>query len=97
MQDQLVVLHSASQLDEQPELQDVMGVVGFVVRRDPGVRPLGQVHRHVGALQQQVDRVTVLRQHGDPDAGVHCEVDALHLEGVRAEPGQDLRRHALGA
>jgi hypothetical protein len=77
-QAELSAVDGVAELDQQPELVDVVLVVGRVVQHRPDRVALGLVHGDVGALQELLDRVAVLGEDSDADAGVHCQGDAIH-------------------
>ena len=83
MQDQPLLGDGVAQLADQLEpLARVQVPLAGVELRARAAR-LGLVHRHVGALEQRLGVVPVLREQRDPDARGDLELDPLDGEALR--------------
>ena len=82
----LVVEHELALVDRATQLgehrQPARAVVVALLRVDLAAAGLllRHVHRDVGALEQRMDVVTVLRVQGDADAGLDLEGEAVDRE-----------------
>ncbi len=103
VQGQAVLGDRVAQLADQ--LQALAGVQVALARVELGARAarLGLVHRDVGALEQRLGVVAVLREQRDADAGGDLQLDPLDGEALRQRRGDPLagarrrrRRRAAG-
>ena len=79
MQNQVVVLHRPPQLTHQGVPLFTVRIVFGDVEREAAPRALRPVHRDVGTLYQQFDRLSVVWIESDADARIGLEVDAVHV------------------
>jgi hypothetical protein len=78
-----LVLDRAFELGRQCEPFRSVVVIHRVVYPIVGPLVLGGVHRDVGAAQQGVDVISVLRAQRDPDAGIDLHRHATDLVRLR--------------
>ena len=97
MQDELPAVDGAAQLADQRQALAAVPIARREVDLVAGARPLGRVHRHVGALQETERVAGMLGVQRDADAGVDVHAHALHREGPferrpQAQAGDARRR-----
>lgn len=78
VEDELAGVDRVAKPAEQAELRCVVVVLLGAVHRVAAVLVLGDVHRHVGSLDQQLDVFSVRRVERDPDARLDGDRDSLH-------------------
>ncbi|HEY3726388.1 MAG TPA: hypothetical protein VGL51_04385 [Solirubrobacteraceae bacterium] len=97
MEHQLVAVEPPPQLADQGQAAEVGLVRCRVVVGVRGVVALGLVHRHVGALDQQLGSVSVFGEHRHPDRALHGQRQRLDVDRTLQRGPDPLyqRRHVL--
>ena len=93
--DQLAGVDGAAQLGDEPEVGRVVVVVLGVVAHHPDVLGLGDVHGHIGVLEQVVDVDAVVGRDDEADARLDRQGEPAHLDLVLDDVAQ-APQHLLG-
>ena len=90
---EFVMLDRAAEVSEQRQSGRAVVIVGGVVERHSAATLLGDIHRHIGMLEEFVEIGSVLRCHRHPDARLNFEGETAHVIRLAEDALESIGHH----